>query len=177
MKKLILILASLLCFSGCTAIVNKDPLPDLNGNTKSNAPSYASPGSDFVQKNYKATDDLIASLKYQLDNRTPLIVATIVNIDELTESSRLGRTISEQIASRLTNLGFQVVEIKMRGNIFVKRDEGELLLSREVSQIMKSHNAQAVVIGTYSVAKNYVYINLKLISKFNNVIIAVTSPQ
>ena len=117
-------------------------------------------------------DALIGSLKCRLDNRTPLIVATIVDIDELTESSRLGRTISEQICSRLTNIGFPVVEIKMRGNIFVKRDEGELLLSREISQIMQHHNAQAVVVGTYAVAKHSIYVNLKLISKFNNVILA-----
>lgn len=163
MKKIILILTVLLCFCGCTPKTQRASAFDS---------SYVDTGSKFVQDNYRAVDALIASLKCQLDSRTPLIVATVVNIDELTESSRLGRTISEQVGSRLTNIGFQVVEIKLRSNIFVKRSEGELLLSREISQIMKSHNAQAVVVGTYSVANNFVYVNLKIVSNFDNVIVA-----
>jgi len=164
MRKLTFIAISLFIFSGCASSVYQQPILDT---------SYADAASNqFVQVNYKATDDLVSSLKRQLDKNIPLVVATLVNIDELTESSRLGRTISEQIGSRLTNLGFDVVELKLRSNIFVKHSEGELLLSREISEILRNHRAQAVVVGTYSVAINFVFINLKIVSNFDNVIIA-----
>lgn len=164
MKKFIILISSLLLISGCVSSFQQVSASEPTYNDAAN--------SKFVQENYKAVDMLVASLTRQLDNRIPLIVSTIVNIDELTESSRLGRTISEQIGSRLTNIGIQVVELKLRSNIFVKRSEGELMLSREVSEVMKNHRAQAVIVGTYSVANNFVYINLKIVSNFDNVVIA-----
>lgn len=164
MRKLFFVATFLLFFSGCVSDVYQQSVIDI---------SYADASNNkFIQVNYKATDDLIKSLKRQLDASIPLVVATLVNIDELTESSRLGRTISEQIGARLTNLGYDVVELKLRSNLFVKHNEGELLLSREVSEIMRNHRAQAVIVGTYSVANNFVYINLKIVSNFDNVIIA-----
>ncbi|NCC85880.1 MAG: hypothetical protein EOM03_17450 [Clostridia bacterium] len=126
----------------------------------------------FIQANYAATDQLLASLTQPLDTRVPLVVATLVSIDELTESSRFGRAASEQIGARLVTSGYPVVELKLRGNIFVKQTEGELLLSRELKDIVRHHNAQAVVVGSYSVAKNYVYVNVKMVSMDGNVIIA-----
>lgn len=136
-------------------------------------PSYLSArNSKFIAANYEATETLVKKLTTTTDPRIPLVVATLVSIDELTESSRLGRAVSEQIGSRLVFLGFPVVELKLRGNIFVKHSEGELLLSREIQDLARSHQAQAVVVGTYSVAKDFIYINLKMVCVSSTVIIA-----
>lgn len=122
---------------------------------------------EYIARTYAAVDHLLA----QVDRRQgslvasdPIIVATVVNIDELTESSRLGRSISEQVAARLTQRGHKVIELKLRGNLFVQRSQGELLLSRELKDISLSHRAQAVVVGTYSSAKQFIHVNLKLVS-------------
>jgi TolB-like protein len=128
--------------------------------------------SKMIQANYAAADQLLTSLSGPLDKSLPLIVATLVSIDALTESSRLGRMVSEQIGSRLSKQGYRVIELKLRGDIFVKQREGELLLSREIKDITLSHKAQAVVVGTYSEAKDYVYLNLKIVSAQNNLVIA-----
>lgn len=120
----------------------------------------------FIQTNYKATDGLVDSVKmsgHDLPAQAVIMVATLVNIDTLTESSKLGRTVSEQVQARLTQRGYSVIELKLRGQLFVKKDQGDLLLSREVDEIRKSHQAEAVVVGTYSVAKDFAYINLKLV--------------
>jgi TolB-like protein len=164
MKKVILLSFILFSLCGCVAQMQQASAFEAKYDDINNG--------KFVQENYKATDALVLSLTRQLDPNVPLIVATLVSIDELTESSRLGRTISEQIGSRLTHSGFQVIELKLRNNIFVKQTEGELLLSREISEIMKNHKAQAVVVGTYSTANNLVYVNLKMVSNFDNVIVA-----
>lgn len=132
---------------------------------------------EFIAKIYAAVDHLVAQFDTRRDKEVtkgPIIVATIVNIDELTESSRLGRTVSETIASRLSQRGYQVIELKLRGNIFVQRSQGELLLSRELRDISISHKAQAVVVGTYSTAKNFVHLNLKVISGDTQNIVAAT---
>lgn len=157
MKKLFFLLLALALLGGCAK----------------KYPTYEdAERSRFIKVNYLATDRLLATLSETLDPRIPLIVATLVGIDELTESSRLGRAVSEQIGARLVMRGFPVVELKVRGNIFVKRSEGELLLSREVQDLARKHEAQALVVGTYSVARHYIYLNLKMISAHNNVIIA-----
>jgi hypothetical protein len=47
--------------------------------------------------NYKAADALVAGV--QLDRRQPLLVATFVNLEVLTESSRLGRLFPSRSAA------------------------------------------------------------------------------
>ena len=48
----------------------------------------------------------------------------------------------------LVQRGFVVTELKLRTAFFVKRDTGELMLSREVDQIAREHDARIVVAGT-----------------------------
>jgi len=120
----------------------------------------------FIATNYKATDALVDSVKtggHGLPADATIMVATLVSIDALDESSRLGRTISEQVQAKLTQRGYKVIELKLRGQIFMKKDQGELLLSREVHDLQASHHAEAVVVGTYSVAKQFIYVNLKMV--------------
>jgi hypothetical protein len=41
------------------------------------------------------------------------------------------------------------------------------MLSRELQDLRKTHSAEAVVVGTYTLARNYVYVNLKMIGPDN----------
>ncbi len=91
---------------------------------------------------------------------TPVMVATLVQVDRLSESSRLGRIFSEQIAGRMVQRGVRVVELKLRDSVALQRDQGELLLSREVREVSQSHDAQAVVVGTYAASASALYISL-----------------
>ncbi|KAF0220766.1 MAG: hypothetical protein FD174_1090 [Geobacteraceae bacterium] len=162
MKKAVIALLSMsLC--GCAAFSSFEP-----------GSSYCEVAAeDLLQANHTAVDQLLASM---LPNKgfiksQPIIVATLVNIDDLT-SSRLGRVLSEQIGTKLTKSGYSVIELKLRGNIFVKQSEGEFLLSREVKDISLNHKAQAVVVGTYAESRGYVYVTVKIVSANDNQTIA-----
>ncbi|MDO9204216.1 FlgO family outer membrane protein [Methylotenera sp.] len=135
----------------------------------SSAPQINFQQNEFIRANYQAADALSASanLRREMPKQVPILVATLVNIDSLTESSRLGRIVSEQLQARLSQHGYSVVELKLRGNLFVKQDQGELLLSREIKDITTNHKAQAVVVGTYAVANSNVFINLKIVGNDN----------
>ena len=98
-----------------------------------------------------------------LSDGGPLLVATVVNVNDLGRSAPLGRTLSEQYASHMSALGFHVKEVKLRGDMFVREGTGELLLSRELRDIARSQNAAVVLVGTYSPASDYTYVNLKLV--------------
>lgn len=124
----------------------------------------------FISTNYKAVDAMVDSVK--TSNRSfpadaTVMVGTLVNVDSLSESSRLGRTVAEQVQARLTQRGYRVIELKLRGSLFIKKDQGELLLSREVQDLRETHRAEAVVVGTYSVANQFVYVNLKMVDANN----------
>lgn len=135
----------------------------------SSAPQINFQQNAFIRANYLAADALSASAnqRREMPKQVPILVATLVNIDSLTESSRLGRVVSEQLQARLSQHGYSVVELKLRGNLFVKQDQGELLLSREIKDITTNHKAQAVVVGTYAVASSNVFINLKIVGNDN----------
>ncbi len=139
------------------------------------APSYhAAQSSEFTDANYAAVDKLLAS-PLTIDKGAPLLVATLVNIDAMNQSSRLGRLVSEQVASRLTQHGYQVVEMKLRNNVYIREGTGELLLSRDVRDLSKNHQAQVVVVGNYAVAASYVYLTLKAVSVVDNRALAATN--
>ncbi|CAK0766600.1 FlgO domain-containing protein [Gammaproteobacteria bacterium] len=140
----------------------------LEGCATFNAPEKI----DVIGINYAATEALLKSSTWEINPDQPIIVATMVNIDQLTESSRIGRMISEQVSAWLTKAGHSVIELKLRGNIFVKQSEGELALSREIKDITTSHNAQAIVVGTYAESRDTLYVNLKIVGVDNQVLAA-----
>ena len=81
--------------------------------------------TDLIEVNERATDALL--LNAPLDPSQPVLVATLVNVDRLNESSRLGRIFSEQIAGRMVQRGLRVTEVKLRDNLLLHREQGELL--------------------------------------------------
>ena len=120
--------------------------------------------SPFIATNYNAADRLANILKANGQDG-PLIVATFASVNNVEESSMLGRTLSEQIGSRLVQVGFQIIEVKLRDNVFVSNArQGDFLLSREVRDISAIHKVNTVVVGTYSDANEYLYVTVKAIA-------------
>lgn len=139
-------------------------------------PTYeAAQQSEFTQANYAAIDKLLATTAQPIDRNAPLLIATLVDIDSLNQSSRFGRLISEQIATRLTQQGFNVVEMKLRDNVYIREGAGELFLSRDVRNLSKSYQAQVVVVGNYAVAAEYVYLTLKVVMAADNRVISAVN--
>lgn len=128
-------------------------------------PTYQEAASaPMLQNSREAVLKLTAGFDMaMLSDGGPLLVATVVNVNDLGRSAPLGRTLSEQYASHMSALGFHVKEVKLRGDIFVKEGAGELLLSRELKDIARQHNAAMVLVGTYSPAANYTYVSIKLV--------------
>lgn len=137
-------------------------------------PTYEQAAANpLIPANYAAASSLLGRLQGQLGEGQPLIVATVVNIDALDRSSTLGRLISEQVSARFTLAGHRMIEMKFRNNVYMARDQGELMLTREIRDIASSHNAQAVIVGTYAQSSDMVFVNLKVIQPNTNVALAV----
>ncbi|TSE20182.1 hypothetical protein Talka_01077 [Tepidimonas alkaliphilus] len=149
---MVLSLAALLGLGGCAATPASAPM----------VPTYDQAlAHPFIKANRDAARALVVGLP-PLDIG-PVLVATVVDVNDLRVSSPLGRTLSEQYASAIAAAGVDVREMKLRGEVFVREQTGELLLSREIKDIAHSHHARSVLVGTYSVAGNVVYISIKLV--------------
>lgn len=141
--------------------------------SSTNESKASSSGSSLITANYKAADALTSQLDGKLNPAQPLIVATLVNIDDLNNSSTFGRLTSEQVSARFTQSGFNMIEMKFRDFVYMKHDQGELLLTREIKDVAKTHNAQAVILGTYAITGESLYVNLKVIQPNTNIVLAV----
>lgn len=128
--------------------------------------------ADIVGTSYKAADILIERVSGKIAGGKPIIAATFVNIDDLDQASSLGRIVSEQVASRFSEKGFQVIEMLLRSNVYIKQRGGEFLLSRELQNISSEHNAQGVIVGTYAMGRKNVYVTARLIRAKDSVILA-----
>ncbi len=127
---------------------------------------------DIVANSYQAAERLIRGLQQPLDQDKPVLVATVVDVADMRQSSDLGRIVSEQVSSRLTQLGYQTKEMKFRGSFLVRQGGGEFVLSRALRDISRKQDAQAVVAGVYAVAHDGVYITLRMIRAQDSAVIA-----
>ena len=132
----------------------------------------AVPKADVVGSSHRAADVLIAQAGKTLTPGQAMIAASFVNIDDLEQSSSLGRIVSQQVASRFAEKGYPVVEMLLRHSVYIKQRGGEFLLSRQVRDISNEHDAQAVIVGTYAVGRRNVYVTARLIRSTDNRILA-----
>ena len=127
-------------------------------------PTYQEAASNqFLQSSRDAVTKLTTGFEMSTLGAGPVLVATVVNVNDLSRAAPLGRTLSEQYATSMAASGFNVKEIKLRGDLYVREGAGELMLSRELKDIARSHNASLVLVGTYSAAASYTYVSLKLV--------------
>jgi TolB-like protein len=128
--------------------------------------------SNLVKVSYITTDNLLKNLRAKLNSEQIVLVASFVDVKFMEQSSNFGRIMAECISSRLSQHGYTVVELKLRHSIYIKKQGGEFLLSREFTNISSEHNSQAVVVGTYSVAINDVYVSARIVQSTTGKIIS-----
>lgn len=102
----------------------------------------------------------------------PILVTTLVDNNNLDQTSRFGRTLQEHISSRLVQLGYTVREIKMADTLHIEPKSGETILSRDLTKLSDGQQAQAILVGTISQTNRILYISARLINPVNNNIIA-----
>ncbi|WP_406622704.1 FlgO family outer membrane protein [Acidovorax sp. SDU_ACID1] len=74
--------------------------------------------ADLVALHHGAADALLQQVA--LDPAQPVLVATVVQLDRLDASSRLGRLVSEQVAGRLAQRGLRVTELRLRETLALR---------------------------------------------------------
>ncbi|MCK2184447.1 FlgO family outer membrane protein [Halomonas getboli] len=110
----------------------------------------------------KATSALMAAHP-ELANYDPLIPTTVVDVDDLNRSSTLGRLASEIVAAELTEAGLRVREVRLRGRLYIEEYTGELMLSRLAQRLGIDQGARSLLVGTYAVGEQRLYLTLRIV--------------
>lgn len=167
MKKYLLPVIAAFVISGCTS-------PDIfnEKSSKSSSSRQVNKDANMIAETHKAANRLTAQATYLQNELKPVLITSIANITDLDSSSALGLMVSEQIGNRIAQYGFPVIDLRTREDVKVRENTGEFMLSRDVQRISRQHAAGAVLLGTYAVGRNSVYISTRLVRPDDNRVIA-----
>lgn len=174
---------SVLCLLliGCGTMINNGK----SNHEKSNRPlvsqgkySSSSLNDNFNSLNeatYATANHLVNTMKFAPDTEIepPFVtmVVSYVELDRIKRTSSFGRTVSEQVASGLSDKGLIIREVKLKESLVIN-EMGEFMLSREIKELANQHNAKFVVVGTYTEAAQSVYVTSKLVMVENGNVIS-----
>lgn len=135
---------------------------------------YANQGVGRFKSSYLADQ---IDRYYRGTNPGPIGVSTFVNVDDLYSTSTFGRMYSEQIMSELAMRGYDIVELRHSDALQFLSTTGEFALSRDVAAIRRQRDLGGVVVGTYAVSPERVYVNARLLDPSNSVVLAAGSVE
>ncbi len=120
-----------------------------------------------------AGDMLERNRLFYLDRTLPILSTSFVNLDDLKETSAFGRLMGVRVASRFSQHGYRVVELRLgKGSLIIQEKKGEFVLSRETARLDGCYDAQAIIVGTYSLDDNCAFVSVRLVSILDNTLIS-----
>jgi len=128
---------------------------------------------DFFGIGENLASQLEANLRQGAGKGGGLIMTTVVDIDDLYQTSSFGRTLTEALSTRMFRRGFGVVEVRKTAELMIKNNSGELMLSRNAALLAKELEVQAIVVGTYALTPNSVIVNMKMLAVDSQEVLSV----
>lgn len=125
------------------------------------------------ERTYAAADQLHGQLGGSGVAAYPMLAAAFVDAATMQSTSDLGRLLSEQVASRLSQRGYSIAEIQLRSDqLAIRPDAGVFALSREVAEINADVAAYSILVGTYTLIERHVYVNARVLRASDGVALA-----
>ena len=104
-----------------------------------------------------------------------LTVNTFVNLNNLYQTSSLGRYLGEQVIGELHAAGVGVIDVRKSNSLMVRERFGEYGLSRDMDELGKVHTSQAMVVGTYSYADGKILLNARVLRNADGMVVSHAS--
>jgi len=125
--------------------------------------------SGFLESNQSAVSPF--------DSSKPVLYSTTVDLNDYSDTTNFGRLQSELLANALVqHWQNDVMKMTIRSTEFpIVPQEGEFILSRDVRELAESMSVHAVLVSTYSVSIDKVYMNVQLINVDSNSIVGAVS--
>jgi TolB-like protein len=167
-----LIVAVMPILVSCTSMKSTDNFYNVAQQKRGEINSFELPQS--------AINDVVKGLAYQmLDSssfvtpKTPIAVASFVDIKDLESTNWLGNQIAESFIHELQRHGMIVVDYKTTGHIRVTK-EGDYVFSRDWKELPERQIIDYVVAGTMVEQEGGVMINARMIGLQSRVVVATS---
>ena len=125
-----------------------------------------------------AINDVVKGLALQMiksssyvNPKTPIAVASFVNLEDLESTNWLGNQLSESFIHELQRHGYVVVDFKATGYIRVT-PEGDFVFSRDWKELPERQIIDYVVTGTMMKQETGVIVNARMIGMQSHVVVA-----
>jgi len=136
------------------------------------SPAVGAPPKDCpMETAYWAVDGLLDQLADR-DCLGRVLVATMVDINAVNQTSMFGRQFSEFMSSRLTFRDVDVIHATVRQDHMLIRQEGQFLLSRDIRNLAADHNAKTMLVGTYGTTTDQVILSVRFVSTVDDATLA-----
>jgi TolB-like protein len=116
------------------------------------------------------TDDLVQS-NTSVSARTPIAVASFVDLQNMDATNWLGNSVSEGFIHQLQRRGFKVVDFKTTGSIQVT-SEGDFALSRDWKDLAQEQQIKYVLTGTMLRQEGGVLVNARVVGMQSRIVVA-----
>jgi TolB-like protein len=154
----------------CSNTGEEDSFYNIKHTDKSEIDSYNLPKH--------AINDLVKGLAYQMlanssfvNAKTPVAVASFVNLEDLESTHWLGNQIAESFVHELQSHGLVVIDFKTTGHIRVTQ-EGDYVFSRDWKELPERQIIDYVVAGTMMEQEEGIIINARMIGIQSHVVVA-----
>ncbi|MGN7613181.1 FlgO family outer membrane protein [Magnetococcales bacterium HHB-1] len=155
--------STVIILAGCSQTVS--PYPMIS------QPMTERAKTDLGKQTYRVADAMVRNLGDMIPARLRILPVSFVDQNNLEKTSALGRRLSSQISSRLSQHGYSMVEIKLRSSILMKKKEGTFMLSRDMEKIRKKHDVQAILSGHYVVSRSRVEVTAQIVRLSDQVVL------
>ena len=125
-----------------------------------------------------AINDVVKGLAYQMltsssfvNTKTPVAVASFVNLKDLESTNWLGNQLAESFVHELQRHGLVVIDFKTTGHIRGTA-EGDYVFSRDWQELPERQIIDYVVSGTMVEQENGILVNARMIGIQSKVIVA-----
>ncbi|NOU14725.1 MAG: hypothetical protein HOO92_12315 [Methylococcaceae bacterium] len=128
--------------------------------------------TDLIEVSQDATCELREKLARIVPHNSLIVVSTLLNVDNLNQTSAFGRIVSDQIASAFHDAGHEIIGMELPIDLFILKDGGELALSDETKAQLRKHQAAVLVGGVYAPGKKNTYVSLRVVDLFSKRVIS-----
>lgn len=108
-------------------------------------------------------------------SNTHFAVASIVGLDDISRTNKLGYLVQEHLVHELQVRGFKVVDFKLMSDQIQVTQNGDFVFSRDPKRLKKQYDIADVVSGTYSFQADGVVLNIRAVDTKTGVV--TTSAQ
>lgn len=129
---------------------------------------------NLVDVSFDAVDSLLLNMRRPLPAGSLVVINSLVNVNDLSQSLSFGRIMSDQISSAFHRAGYQIIGMELPTEIFDANDDGILHLADETKQALNDAGASALVVGVFAPGKRNAYVSLKVFDIATENVISTT---